>query len=218
MMTQDRDKQGGVPLSLRQGSTQSQAVQEYYDAMAADYDTTLAMWQYRAPDDACDLLLPHVPAGARVLDLGCGTGLFGAALIRRGAFVVDGLDISAPSLAQAAQRGLYARLIQHDLQHLPLPLATAGHDAAALVGVMSYVAQPAALMRDLCRVVRPGGMITFTQRTDFWQDRDIPAMIAAVAQAGYWQPVQITQPLDYIPGHVEFTDEIRVIHTLCRVS
>lgn len=203
--------------SLRKGSTETGAVKSYYDEMADHYDDTLAGWQYRAPEDACDLLTPHLAEHARVLDVGCGTGLMGRALMRRGAFHVDGIDISDASLRHAEARGCYARLIRHDLQALPLPVQDNSYDAAAAVGVMSYIADAPALMRDLCRAVRPGGLITFTQRTDFWQDRDFAGMIETLEGEGFWTRVTITHPLDYIPGHVDFTDEIKVIHTLCQV-
>ena len=203
--------------SLRQASTDSRAVQSYYDDLAARYDDTLAQWQYRAPDDVSALLAPHLAEEARVLDIGCGTGLLGKALRGRGAWVIDGIDISAASLEQAGQRGCYARLMRQDLQRLPLPVPDAAYDAAALVGVMSYIEDADALLRDLCRSVRLGGMIAFTQRTDFWQERDFPALIARLEQDGLWTAQHISTPQDYIPGHEDFTEEIKVIHVLCMV-
>ena len=216
-MTKTQDTEVRL-TSLRQGATDTDAVKRYYDEMADRYDDTLAAWQYRAPEDACDLLTPHLADGARVLDVGCGTGLMGHALLRRGAFRVDGIDISDASLRHAARRGCYARLIRHDLQALPLPVGRDSYAAAAAVGVMSYIADAPALMRDLCRAVRPGGLITFTQRTDFWQERDFAGMIDRLEGEGIWTRINVTQPLDYIPGHADFTDEIRVIHSLCRVT
>lgn len=203
--------------SLKQGTTDSDAVKSYYDDWAEDYDATLAQWQYSAPDDACDLLVPHLAKGARVLDVGCGTGLLGRSLSKRGHFAVDGMDISAESLARAAQRQCYATLTQHDLQVLPLPVQTDHYDAATIVGVLSYIEDAEALMRDLCRCVRSGGMITFTQRTDFWAARQFADMIARLERGGLWRKDHITPPLPYMPGHADFADEIKVIHSLCRV-
>ena len=42
-------------------------------------------------------------------------------------------------------------------------------------------------------------------------------MIETLEGEGLWTPVTITQPLDYIPGHADFRNEIKVIHTLCKV-
>lgn len=203
--------------SLRQGTTDPRAVESYYDDWASSYDTSLQAWQYRAPEDAAALLETHLAPGARVLDVGCGTGLFGLALRNRVEVTVDGLDISAGSLKQAASRKLYARLLRHNLQNLPLPVADGVYDAAASVGVLTYIADAEALLRDLCRAVRSGGAITFTQRTDLWEDRNFEEMIARLEAEGIWRCHHVSAPNPYLPGNTEFGDEIRVIHTLCSV-
>lgn len=204
--------------SLRQGTTESRAVQDYYDDWAERYDETLSEWAYQAPGDACDLLAPRLDAGARVLDVGCGTGLLGRALRSRGDYVVDGLDISAASLKLAEEHGGYARLRQHDLQVLPLPVQDNAYDAAASVGVLTYIEEAEALLRDLCRCVRPGGAIAFTQRTDLWRDRAFPEMIARMEGDGLWTRLHVSPPREYLPGNEDFGEEIKVIHTLCRVA
>ena len=205
--------------SLRQGTTDARAVEAYYDTWAEGYDATLAAWHYRAPEEAADLLAPHLGAGVRVLDVGCGTGLLAQALRRRSAEVaLDGLDISSASLARARDRGLYRRLLQHDLQKLPLPVADDAYDVAATVGVLTYIADAGALLRDLCRAVRSGGAIAFTQRTDLWQARGFERMIAGLEGAGLWRCDHVGAPMPYLPGNAEFAGEIGVIHTLCRVT
>ncbi len=204
--------------SLRQGTTDSRAVQSYYDDWADRYDETLAEWQYRAPEDASDLLAPHLGDGARVLDVGCGTGLLASALCKHGNYPVDGIDISAESLHLAEQRGDYAQLLHHDLQDIPLPVQDNAYDAAASVGVLTYIEDAEALLRDLCRCVRPGGVITFTQRTDLWQERAFPETIARLERDGLWVNHHISPPQQYLPGNEQFSDEINVIHTLCIVT
>ena len=204
--------------SLREGTTEARAVEVYYDAWADGYDATLESWHYRAPEDAADLLAPHLGPDLRVLDVGCGTGLLGQALRRRAAVSLDGIDISAASLGQARGRGIYGRLIRHDLQKTPLPVADGGHDIAACVGVLTYIPDAEALLRDMCRTVRPGGIVAFTQRTDLWEDRGFAAMIDRLQGRGVWQRLHVSPPRPYLPGNADFADEIGVIHALCRVS
>jgi len=203
--------------SLRQGTTDARAVETYYDDWAEGYDDTLQAWQYRAPDDSATLLAEYLVAGARILDVGCGTGLLGSALRNRAGVTLHGLDISSASLRQAAARGIYERLLRHDLQDVPLPVADGDYDIATSVGVLTYVADAETLLRDLCRAVRGGGVIAFTQRTDLWQDRGFDPMITRMEADGLWQRKHISEPMPYLPGNAEFADDIRVIHTLCEV-
>lgn len=204
--------------SLRQGTTDVRAVETYYDDWADGYDDTLKSWQYSAPDDTATLLEPHLSAGARILDVGCGTGLFGSALCNRADVTLHGLDISSASLELAATRGIYQHLVQHDLQEIPLPVADDGYDIAASVGVLTYIANAKMLLCDLCRAVRRGGMIAFTQRTDLWEDRGFDQMIAQMEADGLWQQKYVSAPMPYLPGNAEFGDDIRVIHALCQVN
>ncbi|MCM2560747.1 methyltransferase domain-containing protein [Lutimaribacter sp. EGI FJ00015] len=217
-MPADADSPDERFQSLREGSTDAQAVQAYYDDWAENYDSTLSDWNYRAPQDACDLLVPHLPEGARILDVGCGTGLMGDALRARGDYVLDGVDISGRSLAVAVQRGSYAELVQHDLQQLPLPFGDDAVDAAVSVGVLTYVDAAEPLMRDLCRIVCGGGAIAFTQRDDLWATRRFPDMLKRLEDEGLWQVAHVSEPRAYLPGNDDFGDEIKVIHTLCKVA
>ena len=201
-----------TPLSLRRGSTDSASVQRHYDAWADSYDQTLQQWQYQTPNQISALLQP----GMRLLDVGCGTGLLGRALRDHGDYQIDGIDISPDSLTLARQSGDYAQLLQHDLQSLPLPVSAGCYDGAACVGVLTYIEDGEALLRDLCRGVRPGGVIAFSQRSDLWQDRDFPGLIGRLQRDQLWIPQHISKPRPYLPGNEDFAEEIKVILTLCR--
>ena len=148
--------------SLKEGSTNSTATAAYYDEWAATYDPTLKNWNYQAPDDAAETLCEYVKSGDDMLGVGCGTGMFSKAMSRHLNCRIEGIDISAASLEIAEQKGRDDCLQQHDLQTIPLPLTDNAFDAAACVGVMTYIKDAASLLADLCRVVRPGGYILFT--------------------------------------------------------
>ncbi len=65
-----------------------------------------------------------VPAGATVLDAGCGDGALSILLARKGC-IVTGIDISEPNIAAAkeyaASEGVTATFLQTDIEHIPLP-------------------------------------------------------------------------------------------------
>ena len=74
-----------------------------------------------------------------VLDLGCGAGLCGEALSKRGANrKITGLDISQKSLDVAAKRGCYVKLVKADLL-MKLPLEADTFDFLMCVGTTSYL-------------------------------------------------------------------------------
>jgi demethylmenaquinone methyltransferase/2-methoxy-6-polyprenyl-1,4-benzoquinol methylase len=95
--------------------------------------------------------------GQRVLDVATGTGLVAFALARRGAEVV-GLDQSGEMLAQARARPApRVTFVRGEAEHLPF--ADAEFDALTFTYLLRYVDDAAATMRELARVLKPGGRI-----------------------------------------------------------
>jgi 2-polyprenyl-3-methyl-5-hydroxy-6-metoxy-1,4-benzoquinol methylase len=100
-------------------------------------------------------LLAHVPAGARVLDVGCGEGRFAAVLARAKVEVV-GIDVAAEPLRRARLRHpeLDLRQVQGEGAW---PLADASFDAVWAGEVIEHVADTAGWLSELRRVLRSGG-------------------------------------------------------------
>jgi ubiquinone/menaquinone biosynthesis C-methylase UbiE len=100
--------------------------------------------------------------GKVVLDYGCGPGhdLVGFAVFSRPRRLI-GLDVSATSLAQARARLAFhdaaVELVHHDDASPRLPFADASIDYVHSSGVLHHVADPAGVLRELRRVVRPDG-------------------------------------------------------------
>ena len=205
-------------MSLRAGSTDAAAIEAYFDGWAKSYDYDLEAWLYQTPEEAAAALTPYLSADDTVLDVGCGTGLFGHALARRLRCRIEGVDISAKSLGIAGKHGIYAMFYRHDLQKPPLPFATDSFDAAASVGVLTYMKDPAALLEEVCRVVRPGGHLVFTQRDDLWGEMNFNSLMNDFERRGLWTILGISMPRAYLPKNEEFADAIQVIHVLCRIG
>ena len=105
-------------------------------------------------------LVSHVDAGPRdtVLDVATGTGAVARELIARNGCNVVGVDLSREMLAEARKRlPASVRLIEADAQQLPFP--DRAFDALTFTYLLRYVADPGATLRELARVVRPGGTI-----------------------------------------------------------
>jgi demethylmenaquinone methyltransferase/2-methoxy-6-polyprenyl-1,4-benzoquinol methylase len=128
-----------------------------YDALSA----ALSFWQdprwRRALVDAAAPL-----PGQRVLDVATGTGMVAAELLARADCSVAAIDQSAAMLAAARARFAAAgetrvQLIEGQAEALPFP--DASFDALTFTYLLRYVDDPAATMRELARVVRPGGRV-----------------------------------------------------------
>ncbi|ANS63510.1 methyltransferase [Streptomyces lincolnensis] len=133
-------------------------VQEFFAARAADWDS-------RFPDDgpayAAAVAELGLREGDRVLDAGCGTGRaltpLRAAVGASG--VVVGADLT-PAMLQAAVRAgrdRDGRLVLADVA--ALPLRSASLDAVFGAGLISHLPHPGENVRELARVVRPGGVL-----------------------------------------------------------
>jgi SAM-dependent methyltransferase len=99
-------------------------------------------------------------AGLRWLDVGCGTGALSATILERCAPAeLNAIDPSAGFLATARARiaDARARFEQGDGQALPLPGGAL--DVAVSGLVLNFVADPGAMLREMRRVLRPGGAV-----------------------------------------------------------
>ena len=197
-------------------STDSQETAAYYDAWADNYDETLAQWNYQSPAIMASMLKRGVPPDDHVLDAGCGTGLSGRALHAAGFRQVTGIDISQASLDVASQTGAYERLLQVNMQQLPLPLQTDEFAAAQCVGVLTYVPDTDAILREFCRVVRPGGLIAFSQREDLFKERDVAGVLGVLEDEGLLTRLSVSEPQAYLPGNADYADTVKVIYCLGR--
>lgn len=99
------------------GAADTEDLARRYDAWADAYDHDLLDAEgYGAVIARVeDAMLRHVEPAARVLELGCGTGLVGRALRKQGYSRIDGLDLSDGMLERARQTGAYRSLRRANL-------------------------------------------------------------------------------------------------------
>lgn len=114
--------------------------------------------------------------GRRVLDLGCGKGRFARRLAEGGAEVV-GIDLSAAMLAEAEDgfgrvRGSARRL----------PFAAATFDAVIAVEVFEHLAAIDAVLNEVRRVLRPGGIVAIVDKNAGALNADRPWLPSALVK------------------------------------
>lgn len=131
----------------------------YYEALDRDpYDDGFVYGRSQLESALRD----HLPGrgdGQRLLDVGCGTGHHLAQLHRRG-FDVAGVDASPEMLEYARRLNPEADLREADVEHLPFP--DASFDIVLCIEVLRYLRDPEPTLREMARVLKPGGVLLAT--------------------------------------------------------
>ncbi|MBI3607164.1 MAG: methyltransferase domain-containing protein [Nitrospirae bacterium] len=127
-----------------------------YDAW---YQTPLGAFAHALEQEAI-FGLADVTSGERVVDIGCGTGIYALELARRGLRVV-GLDVSFEMLAIAREKcrsaGLTGLWVCGSAEALPFRSASA--DLALAVTSLCFVAHPDRAVEEMGRVIAPDGRV-----------------------------------------------------------
>ncbi len=128
-----------------------------YDRWAATYDHDHNRTRVMAGEALRAAELPV--ADARLIEVGCGTGLNTGWLAERAQEVVA-LDFSPEMLARARQRvaAPQVRFVEHDVTH-PWPVADAAADLVVVMLVLEHVAEVAAVFAEAARALAPGGTL-----------------------------------------------------------
>ena len=154
-MTRKADKE--PPLS-------AQAFERLADEFAARVETKAHNAYYEKP--AMLALLPDV-AGKRVLDAGCGPGVYAEWLLEHGAEVV-GIDVSRRMIELARERvGERAEFIQANLEEPINSLEDASFDLVLSALSVDYVRDLGRLFAEYSRVLRDGGHFVFSKERPF---------------------------------------------------
>jgi ubiquinone/menaquinone biosynthesis C-methylase UbiE len=144
-------------------------VADAYDRWSRQYDD-----DQNATRDLDAFVLRQVPlrlAGARVLELGCGTGKNSAWLVSQARELVA-LDFSPGMLdvARRRVRSFSARFVEHDITR-PWPADARSVDVVVGNLVLEHVDDLAPVFREAARVLRPGGQLFFCELHPYRQLR-----------------------------------------------
>lgn len=133
------------------------------------YDRAAAVLSFGQDPRWRRFLVSRIPGDAeRVLDVATGTAAVAIELARRSSSRrVVGVDQSAEMLASGRERvaraGLASRIELREGRAEELPFADAAFDALTFTYLLRYVDDPAATLRGLARVVRPGGVVAMLE-------------------------------------------------------
>ncbi len=148
------------------GATRNEQALELFAGLPRHYDRAGAALSFGQDPRWRAAMVAKIRArpGQRVLDVATGTGLVAQALVRRYAIEVVGIDQS-PQMLDAARARLGAapalaeRITLREGRAEELPFADGEFDHLTFTYLLRYVEDPAATLRELARVVAPGGRI-----------------------------------------------------------
>lgn len=131
-------------------------------------DELIERWQWNDPalrnlsDVVLRLLREVCTPGARILDLGCGSGRLSADMAAAG-YRVDGIDVEERAVAIGqrilARRGLAAQLYTGDIHDPNHAVAAGGYDAIVCTEVLEHVGPWRELIGRAGELLRPGGIL-----------------------------------------------------------
>eukprot|EP00746_Dinoflagellata_sp_MGD_P052995 gnl/MRDRNA2_/MRDRNA2_233996_c0_seq1.p1 gnl/MRDRNA2_/MRDRNA2_233996_c0~~gnl/MRDRNA2_/MRDRNA2_233996_c0_seq1.p1 ORF type:complete len:254 (-),score=59.11 gnl/MRDRNA2_/MRDRNA2_233996_c0_seq1:96-857(-) len=211
--------------ALNKGCKGHDGAIKLYDEWADTYDETLKGWGYEAPDKVAAFFKKHMSddvTDPRVIDQGCGTGLSGEAIKKLFPdAILTGTDCSGDSikLLHDKKPGLYANTYVVNLDMLYKHQSATGIDTIAdhsfdgciCVGVTSYIINFENCIAEWIRIVKPGGIITFTHRTKLYDDeaarqspregshKSAKSVYESFEESGMWTLLEKTEPMPYTP-------------------
>ena len=157
-------------------------------------------WWYRGRRTVLERVLMglRLPARARILDAGCGSGRNMVELARHG--TVTGVELSSVSVERARERGV-GEVISGSV--LDMPFAAESFDLAVSLDVIEHLEDDLAALRELRRTVTAGGalMVTVPAYPWLWSGHDVinhhhrrytRRSLQSVAERAGWEQVRTT--------------------------
>jgi demethylmenaquinone methyltransferase/2-methoxy-6-polyprenyl-1,4-benzoquinol methylase len=165
-------------------SERNRAAQALFAPLGETYDRYARLLSFGQDPRWRSFLVERIEAhsDATVLDVACGTAAVSIELVRRYSCHVVGIDQSAEMLTAGRARvdaaGLRDRIDLQEGRAEVLPFEDGSFDALTFTYLLRYVDDPDSAMKELARVVRPGGRIAML---DFF----LPAGVARPAWEAY---------------------------------
>ena len=177
-------------LDLKDAKNDNRLTEVYRDwAKKYDYDNDHVLGTVSQPKSVNLLSTRLKDKTAKIIDVGCGTGLVGEKLKAKDFIYFDGLDISKDMLSIAKARG-YRNLFLGSLNK-QLPVLDDAYDAAMCIGVFTHGHVSSDGFNELCRIVKPGGYVCFTINEGVFEEYGFKEMIAEFQLNKAWEVISL---------------------------
>ena len=194
--------------SLVSGVGNLNKTRKYYDDWSAKYDETLKLWNYQAPKKSIKFLKETTNFKPKnILDLACGTGLFGAELKKvYPKSHIYGSDISKKSLKISSEKKIYKKLQIKNFEQLHNYKIK--FDLISLIGSMTYCKNFDKLFVNINKNIKQKGFVLFTHRIDLWKKQNFLSILKNHQKS--LKIIKISRPLNYLPVNKDFKNKIKI--------
>ena len=177
-------------LDLKDAKNDNRLTEVYRDwAKKYDYDNDHVLGTVSQPKSVNLLSTRLKDKTAKIIDVGCGTGLVGEKLKAKDFIYFDGLDISKDMLSIAKSRG-YRNLFLGSLNK-QLPVLDDAYDAAMCIGVFTHGHVSSDRFNELCRIVKPSGYVCFTINEGVFEEYGFKDMITEFQLNKVWEVISL---------------------------
>ena len=161
-----------------------QSMQQFYARWAEEYDNQMINLQYLSPVKIADKLMANLAdKDARILDIGCGTGLTVRKLHESGYHNLYGIDLSPDMVRVAGSRGFYQGLCAGDVTE-PLPYETGFFHGVISSGTFTHGHVGPEPLAEIARILSSDGILACTVHQDLWQARGFEQRFAELESSG----------------------------------
>ena len=194
--------------SLVSGVGNLSKTSKYYDDWAENYDETLKLWNYQAPKKSIKFIKETLNIKPKnILDLACGTGLFGIELKKiYPKSNIYGSDISKKSLKISSGKKIYIKLKNKNFEELHY--FNTKFDLISLIGSMTYCKNFKKLFANINKNIKKKGFVLFTHRVDLWKQQDFFNILKTYQKT--FKITKISRPLNYLPLNKDFKNKIKI--------
>jgi ubiquinone/menaquinone biosynthesis C-methylase UbiE len=171
--------------------TAGKQVEQYYDEWTKKnkYDQDMIDWKYSGPQETVDIFLKYNnKKNIKILDAGCGTGLVGIELKKKGFDNIDGADFSKAML-ELIPKNVYKNLFKIDLND-KLSINNNTYDAITCVGTFTFGHVNPPCLEEMIRICKKGSKICFTVNEGIYEKYGFDKKIKELEDQKYWKMLE----------------------------
>ena len=184
--------------------TSKDKVLKYYDDWTknAQFNQDMIEWEYTAPVNTVQLLDKYIhDKNIKILDAGCGSGLAGIELKKRGFTNIYGVDFSQ-SMLNLIPNNIYQTVELIDLNE-PLKYNDNDFDVIICVGTFTYGHVKAHALNEFIRVTNKNGYICFTINEGIYTEYKFDKKINELSKNKSWEILNLSKSSYIVNKDVE---------------